>query len=318
MRRRAVLVLCIFCRNYRVVHETLYLLILCLVHMQKGAIMINTNIEILIAKDNGKVYPAHDRSNDKTVLKTRSQHMTLMLHDGHPVEKNNIIHHFKNFEISSETESSQKDFATISLDELLAFESLLYDDNTFAIEHPVGVKIFEIIKRWNKFVSFENNVYYHARKIEKGVHPFLDQEMLKAPLNVSSHGRYNAIGKSCYYICDTKEGAVAEIRKHSSRGKSDIQVVGLKPVKMAQIIDLSGDIEGENSLVEHLRFTANNKEGQIIKEYLLPNFVASCCRRAGIDGIKYKSTGYNCCVLWEDDYFEFVEGSREIIVDVCS
>ena len=50
-----------------------------------------------------------------------------------------------------------------------------------------------------------------------------------------------------------------------------------------------------------------------MKEYLLPNYVASCCREIGIDGIKYRSTGYNCCVLWKDDYFEFVEGSREII-----
>lgn len=31
--------------------------------------------------------------------------------------------------------------------------------------------------------------------------------------------------------------------------------------------------------------------------------------------IRYTSTGYKCCVLWRDDYFENVEGSREIIPD---
>lgn len=137
--------------------------------------------------------------------------------------------------------------------------------------------------------------------------------MLKAPLNVSSHGRYNPIGKSCYYICETKEGAVAEIRKHSGGTKPDIQVVGLRAIKPAKIIDLSGEIKGTNRFIEHLRYTVDNEDGKIIKEYLLPNFVASCCKRIGIDGIKYRSTGYNCYVLWADDYFVFADGSREII-----
>lgn len=137
--------------------------------------------------------------------------------------------------------------------------------------------------------------------------------MLKAPTNVSSHGRYNAIGKSCYYVAETKEGALAEIRKHSGGKKLDIQVVGLRPVKHAKMIDLSGEIKGTNRFMEHMRFTVENEIGKIVKNYLLPNFVASCCKRIGIDGIKYRSTGYNCCVLWKDDYFEFVDGSREII-----
>ena len=59
-----------------------------------------------------------------------------------------------------------------------------------------------------------------------------------------------------------------------------------------------------------------NDAGRTVKEYLLPNYVASCCRELEIDGIKYRSTGYNCCVLWKDDYFEFVEGSREIIDNI--
>lgn len=210
-------------------------------------------------------------------------------------------------------ESSQEIFADISLDELISFESQLYEDVTFAMDHPVGKRIFEIIKGWNKFINFDADTYYHARKIENGQAPFLDQEMMKAPANISSHGRYNAIGKSCYYIAETKEGALSEISKHSGGKKIDIQVAGLKPIKSAKIIDLSEEIKGTNRFMEHLRFTVENEEGKIIKNYLLPNFVASCCKKIGIDGIKYKSAGYNCCVLWKDDYFEFVEGSRDII-----
>lgn len=116
-------------------------------------------------------------------------------------------------------ESSQDLFADISLDELISFESQLYDDMTFAICHPVGKKIFEIIKEWKNFISFDADTYYHARRIETGQALLLDQEMLKAPLNISSHGRYNAIGKSCYYIAETRAGALAEITKHSGERK---------------------------------------------------------------------------------------------------
>ena len=208
--------------------------------------------------------------------------------------------------------SSMELFADIGFDELVSFESQLYEAPVFAMEHPVGKKIFAIIQGWNQFTDFEDITYYHARKIEKDKAPFLDCEMLKAPRNVSSHGRYNEVGKSCYYIAETKEGAVNEIIKHSGGTRPDIQVAGLTPMRHAKIIDLSEEGKG-NRFLEHLRFTVDNDEGKIIKEYLLPNFVASCCKRLGIEGIRYKSTGYNCCVLWRDDYFAFAEGSREIV-----
>lgn len=211
------------------------------------------------------------------------------------------------------TESLQELFAEFSLDELLSFESKLEKNFAFALRHPVGDRIFKIIEGWNKYIDLEEFTYYHARKLNDGQRPYCDHEMMKAPRNVSSHGRYNEIGKSCYYIAETKEGALNEIRKHSGGTKPRIQIVGLKRIKAAKILDLSGKINGSNRFMEHLRFTVENEEGKTIQEYLLPNFVASCCKEIGIEGIKYRSTGYNCCVLWKDDYFGFVEGSREII-----
>lgn len=269
-------------------------------------------------KDNVNDYLAQQSTIGDGMLEIQPRFTAKMLLVKHQLETNGINSQYDWKDttkklIASEVKSSQENFAVIALDELISFESLLYDDNIFAIEHPVGKKIYKIIKGWNNFINFDDITYYHARRIEKGKKPFLDQEMLKAPLNISSHGRYNAIGKSCYYISETKEGAVAEIKKHSGGAKSDIQVIGLKSVKSAKIIDLSGEVNGTNRFIEHLRFTADNEDGKIIKEYLLPNFVASCCKKIGIDGIKYKSTEYNCYVLWKDDYFEFVDGSREII-----
>ena len=209
-------------------------------------------------------------------------------------------------------ESALNLLAGITLDELISFESQLFEDIVFALEHPVGKRIFEIIRGWTEFLDFDRDTYFHARALGKNRKPFLDQEMLKAPVNVSSHGRYNEIGKSCYYIADSLEGAVSEIRKHSGGTRLTIQVATIRPVRSIRLIDLSKKVKGRNNFIEHLRYAVDNEEGKIIKEYLLPNFVASCCKRLGIDGIKYLSTGYCCYVMWKDDYFEFVEGGRRI------
>ena len=210
-------------------------------------------------------------------------------------------------------ESSLELFEEFSLDSLIAFESKLEQNYAFALQHPVGARIFEILKNWNHFVSFEDITYYHARTLGGNQRPYHDSEMMKAPTNVSAHGRYNEVGRSCYYIAEDKEGALKEIYKHSGGTKPRVQVIGLKAIKPVRLLDLSGEAKKTNRFIEHIRFTVENEAGKTVHEYLLPNYVASCCKEIGIDGIRYRSTGYNCCVLWKDDYFEYVEGSREVI-----
>lgn len=210
-------------------------------------------------------------------------------------------------------ESSLELFEEISLDSLLSFESKLEQNYAFASQHPVGTRIYEMLKNWNHFISFEDITYYHARTLGEHQRPYYDSEMMKAPTNVSAHGRYNEVGRSCYYIAEDKEGALKEIYKHSGGTKPRVQVIGLKAVKSVKLLDLSGEAKKTNRFIEHMRFTVENEVGKTVHEYLLPNYVASCCKEIGIDGIRYRSTGYNCCVLWRDDYFEYAEGSREVI-----
>lgn len=206
-------------------------------------------------------------------------------------------------------ESSLELFEEFSLDSLVSFESKLEQNYAFALQHPVGARIFEMLKNWNHFISFEDITYYHARILGEHQRPYHDSEMMKAPTNVSAHGRYNEVGRSCYYIAEDKEGALKEIYKHSV----GTQVIGLKAVKPVKLLDLSGEARKTNRFIEHMRFTVENETGKTVHEYLLPNYVASCCKELGIDGIRYRSTEYNCCVLWRDDYFEYAEGSREVI-----
>lgn len=193
----------------------------------------------------------------------------------------------------SDSESSLELFSEISLPDLIKFESELFENEYFANESKVGKKIFEIISGWKHFVHLGDTIYFHARCLGKNNQPYLEQEMLKAPVMISSHGRYNEIGRSCYYFADTKEGALTEVYKHCGSKKPSVQIAKLKKCKEARLIDLSQNVSKNNRFIDHLRFKVDNTPGKIVKEYLLPNFVAGCCKKVGIDGIKYQGDGYN-------------------------
>lgn len=214
----------------------------------------------------------------------------------------------------SDSESSLELFSEISLPDLIKFESELFENEYFANESKVGKKIFEIISGWKHFVHLGDTIYFHARCLGKNNQPYLEQEMLKAPVMISSHGRYNEIGRSCYYFADTKEGALTEVYKHCGSKKPSVQIAKLKKCKEARLIDLSQNVSKNNRFIDHLRFKVDNTPGKIVKEYLLPNFVAGCCKKVGIDGIKYQGDGYNCYVTWKDDYFSF-EGNDIVEVE---
>lgn len=87
-----------------------------------------------------------------------------------------------------------------------------------------------------------------------------------------------------------------------------IQIAAIRPIKSIKMIDLSeAKLSKRNNFIDHIRQTVSDNSSTVKKEYLLPNFVASCCKQVGIEDIKYYSSGYNCYVTWEDDYFEFVD-----------
>lgn len=123
---------------------------------------------------------------------------------------------------------SKEMLAEISLPDLIKFESELFENEYFANESKVGKKIFEIISGWKHFVHLGDTIYFHARCLGKNNQPYLEQEMLKAPVMISSHGRYNEIGRSCYYFADTKEGALTEVYKHCGSKKPSVQIAKLK------------------------------------------------------------------------------------------
>jgi hypothetical protein len=199
--------------------------------------------------------------------------------------------------ISSSTEL----FEVLKEEELMGFIDVLANEYAFASEHPVGRKIWEIIRDWNKFMDFDKEYYYHGRAKKENGFIYTSDEMGKAPNEYITFGRFNHMKQSHYYFADSEQGAKAEINIHN-RG-AEVQVARLRPKRSIRMIDLSEEVKTKNKFLECLRYTASKS----IKptEYLLPEFVTTCCKKAGIEGVKYYgSKEYKNYVCWDDGYFD--------------
>lgn len=127
-------------------------------------------------------------------------------------------------------------------------------------------------------------------------------------LGVTWHGRFNFVGQSHYYFSDVPRGAIMEISKHTKEPR--VQIAKLRPTRSIRMIDLSQELKTKNKFLDYCRFSATNNNLHIQREYLLPCFVADCCRASGIEGIKYYgSKEYKNYVSWDDTFFAF-EGSE--------
>lgn len=152
--------------------------------------------------------------------------------------------------------------------------------------------------------GFDKPLYYHSRLRNKDLMPFTFDQMLKAPYGVSGAGRFNPVGRGHFYFASTQKGAENEVVKHKKK-EEVIQTVKLRPTKTIVMLDLSGSLHRGNTFLRMIRFPLSDANNKMPAEYLLPCFVADCCRLLGYDGIKYYgSKEYDNYVTWSDGYFE--------------
>ena len=195
--------------------------------------------------------------------------------------------------------------------ELIDFCSHLSETPTLALMYETGraIKAYikELFSEGKNSTSFDKSVYYHCRSHKEGEMSFTYDEMLKAPKGMPWAGRFNHIGTSVYYFADTRYGAEVEVNKHKSKD-TVLQTVRIVPDERYKInmLDLSGVLQRGRVFLKHLRFSVSNAESKMPREYLLPGFVADCCRDIGFEGIKYYGTeDYNNYVTWYDHFFKF-------------
>lgn len=189
--------------------------------------------------------------------------------------------------------------------DMMKLQQLCSDEPAFAMDCKAGRVIWETVRDWRDAISFDRPVYYHARLKPAGTAPYLKDDMAKAPRLLVKAGRFNGPQKAYYYFSDTEHGAMQEIGKHGSGDEA--QVAEIEGRRDVRLIDLSGVGRGANYFLKYLRFPFTNTDQVIPPEYLVPNFVAQCCRHAGIDGIKYYgSKTYSNYVVWDDGLFRIV------------
>lgn len=195
-------------------------------------------------------------------------------------------------------------------DELIDFTTYLSRTLTLGGTTETGKKIISFIKELfsnnEKTIGFDKDKYYHCRSHEKGIMPFTYDQMLKAPYGLPWPGRFNHAGRSHYYFADTRLGAEAEVKKHMTN-EDELQTVIIKPVKEIKLLDLSGTLKNGKLFLKYLRFSLSDVNDKMPREYLLPCYVADCCKVIGFEGIKYTgSKEYYNYVTWDDGYFEYV------------
>lgn len=205
-------------------------------------------------------------------------------------------------------------FSDIDFSEIMALCNVLYDDPYFAAYTDIGIKIFKIIRDWPISMTFDEKFYYRARIVDDEFAMPLAHEMMKPPEDIPSQGRFNEYGRSRFYFTNSPDGAIKEILGHSTPKDKFVQVVKLEPVDSVRLIDLSKATDTRNCFITALRKSVVDENAKVKKEYLLPNYVAGCCRAAGLDGIKYRGNGYSRYVTWTDAKLNIVDYERPIKV----
>lgn len=200
-------------------------------------------------------------------------------------------------------------FDVLTEEDLFSFLRHLSSFYSLGTSHYVGEKILKIVKEIDSVISFDSDLYYHARSLDDGACPFADEDMTCAPHGITSFGRFNHIGENYFYFSNQMAGAVNEVKKHNQKNR--VQVAKLKTKDKVRMVDIS--YEKENIFLKYCRFPFDPNSGKKVpREYLIPSFFSDCCKLNGFDGIKYYGTKeYFNYVTWSDGHFIFVD--QEII-----
>ncbi|OWA33837.1 hypothetical protein B9G55_21120 [Saccharibacillus sp. O16] len=199
--------------------------------------------------------------------------------------------------------------------ELEEFREFLKNKPMLALMHQTGKKLYDAVMKnfalEDCVVVSRDEILFRGRVRYRDQPAYLTNQLKSPPLGKSSHGRYNSIGSSVLYCCDTKEALPYEL--HPSNGQI-IDIIVFKTNKEFRLFDMNSAFEKFEGFV-----ASPNLENNLLKqEYLLTNFISSCCEDVGYEGIKYSGVGNNSMDYWNyalfvnEKIWDFVSVNREI------
>ncbi len=197
--------------------------------------------------------------------------------------------------------------------ELEVFKKFLYQQPMLALLDETGEKLYKAIKqsmdRGNFVVLSKEEKLFRGRMRYKDEKSFLEHEMWNPPHGIANHGRYNSIGKSVLYCSNQKEAVPFELHPTNEQ---IIDIVTFEVNHEVKLFDMDEAFEDFEGFIATL-----NSESKLLKqEYLITNFVGSCCEAVGYDGIKYSGVGN--AELGYDNYALFDNGKLKELLRVMS
>lgn len=140
-----------------------------------------------------------------------------------------------------------------------------------------------------------------------------------------AEGRFNHYGQRVFYLANSAEGAAYE----SLEKPGDVWIQKFRIKKAINILDLTVDpvreeIQSSNLLNfgllfgEFLSVPVERNEGWK-PDYFIPRFIADCAKKAGFNGIKYRSSRYRkqnlILFIWQDDEIEPIDNPYKFKIE---
>jgi len=207
----------------------------------------------------------------------------------------------------------------VTEEELKTLQSDLANSNLLALDNKVAKRIHDYFLNVKAKPQKISGPLFHGRERteDEQERPFTQEELsVKAPLGLSSAGRFNEVNQPLYYSCDN-EAVLADELKINGEDTKVFDVLKFYPDREMKVLDLSQ----ENQALWSFCLQKVSRLGNFVVpvEYQIPMFIGACLREnRNVQVIKINSAvshGAINYIFFEPPFSDFVDPDRTEVHD---